>query len=108
VQDQIFLTVIAVPLLCLVAVVLYTVLRSKPDDKVHNLVVPHATMPQQLPVRAHSPADKSSVRPQSIFEDPQTGAVFQSTDGSTPARDQKVSMVPDHRHGARERTVPTS
>jgi hypothetical protein len=30
---------------------------------------------------------------QSIFEDPQTGAVFQSTDGSTPERDQKASAA---------------
>ena len=41
----------------------------------------------------HTPPDAPRPVAQSIFEDPQTGAVFQSTDGSTPERDQKVSAA---------------
>jgi hypothetical protein len=41
----------------------------------------------------HRPPDAPRPVAQSIFEDPQTGAVFQSTDGSTPERDQKASAA---------------
>ena len=43
----------------------------------------------------NTPPDAPRPVAQSIFEDPQTGAVFQSTDGSAPERDQKASAATD-------------
>jgi len=60
-QDQVFLAVVGIPLLCLAAAVLYQVFRKPPEE--------------------------------GTFQDPVTGTVFESTDGSEPERDAQGELA---------------